>query len=126
MERSIAEDISASGGVQEDTRQEATRRTWENVARYEELKGDSEEARAGRAKQERLGNHEEQAKTNPGEDSQAPPDMGNPSHIPNPQGFDEFMNVVIDETLQIYQPKKDGGKAVKESEELGRILLKGE
>jgi small nuclear ribonucleoprotein (snRNP)-like protein len=42
------------------------------------------------------------------------------------QGFDEFMNVVIDETLQIYQPKKDGGKAVKEPEELGRILLKGE
>ena len=42
------------------------------------------------------------------------------------QGFDEFMNVVIDETIQHYQPKKDGSKAVKASEELGRILLKGE
>lgn len=61
-----------------------------------------------------------------GQSSAPPPDMDNPSHIPNPQGFDEFMNVVIDETLQIYQPKKDGGKAVKESEELGRLLLKGE
>ena len=42
------------------------------------------------------------------------------------QGFDEFMNVVIDETIQHYQPKKDGSKAAKASEELGRILLKGE
>jgi len=42
------------------------------------------------------------------------------------KGFDEFMNVVIDETIQHYQPKKDGSKAVKPSEELGRILLKGE
>lgn len=36
------------------------------------------------------------------------------------------MNVVIDETVQVYQPKKDGSKAVKEPESLGRILLKGE
>lgn len=36
------------------------------------------------------------------------------------------MNVVIDETVQVYQPKKEGSKAVKESEELGRILLKGQ
>jgi len=51
---------------------------------------------------------------------------GGPQQVTDPQGFDEFMNVVIDETVQIYQPKKDGGKAVKEPEELGRILLKGE
>ncbi|KAK1925939.1 hypothetical protein DB88DRAFT_485678 [Papiliotrema laurentii] len=41
-------------------------------------------------------------------------------------GFDEFMNVVIDETTQIYQPKKDESKPVKEPEQLGRILLKGD
>ena len=35
------------------------------------------------------------------------------------------MNVVIDETTQIYQPKKDESKPVKEPEQLGRILLKG-
>ena len=36
------------------------------------------------------------------------------------------MNVVIDECVQIYQPKKDGAKGVKAPEDLGRILLKGE
>lgn len=36
------------------------------------------------------------------------------------------MNVVIDDTVQIYQPKKDSSKPVKAPEELGRILLKGE
>ena len=36
------------------------------------------------------------------------------------------MNVVIDETVQVYQPKKDGSQPSKENEDLGRILLKGE
>ncbi|ORX37020.1 hypothetical protein BD324DRAFT_624496 [Kockovaella imperatae] len=41
-------------------------------------------------------------------------------------GFDEFMNVVISDAVMVYQPKKDGSKDVKPSEQLGRILLKGD
>lgn len=38
------------------------------------------------------------------------------------QGFDEFMNVVLDDCEEVYEPKsKQAGKRV----ELGRILLKG-
>ena len=33
---------------------------------------------------------------------------------------------MLDETVLEYQPKKDGSKEIKPSEELGRILLKGE
>ena len=36
------------------------------------------------------------------------------------------MNLVIDDCVQVYQPKKDGSKTVKAPEDLGRILLKGE
>lgn len=41
------------------------------------------------------------------------------SNVTNSQGFDEFMNVVVDEAFEISE--KDGTRT-----ELGRILLKGD
>ncbi|EIW67771.1 small nuclear ribonucleoprotein E [Tremella mesenterica] len=41
-------------------------------------------------------------------------------------GFDEFMNLVLDEAEEVYDCAAKPGKPVKPRRELGRILLKGD
>ncbi|RSH90717.1 mRNA splicing protein sme1 [Saitozyma podzolica] len=41
-------------------------------------------------------------------------------------GFDEFMNVVLDDAEEVYDCSAKPGKEVKPRRELGRILLKGD
>ncbi|RSH79216.1 mRNA splicing protein sme1 [Apiotrichum porosum] len=41
-------------------------------------------------------------------------------------GFDEFMNVVLDEAEEVYDCSAKPGKEVKPRRSLGRILLKGD
>ncbi|AMD22514.1 HHL256Cp [Eremothecium sinecaudum] len=41
-------------------------------------------------------------------------------------GFDEFMNVVIDDALQIPVDEKSGNELPEKAVKLGRILLKGD
>ncbi|KAL7421788.1 hypothetical protein Q5752_003559 [Cryptotrichosporon argae] len=41
-------------------------------------------------------------------------------------GFDEFMNVVLDETEEVYEYTAKPGKTVPPRRQLGRILLKGD
>jgi small nuclear ribonucleoprotein E len=40
------------------------------------------------------------------------------------QGFDEFMNLVIDDAVEVTMPKKDG--TGEERRKVGQILLKGD
>lgn len=42
----------------------------------------------------------------------------------NAQGFDEFMNLVIDDAVEVSTEKKDG--APEERRNIGQILLKGD
>nr|POE88009.1 small nuclear ribonucleoprotein e [Quercus suber]POE88013.1 small nuclear ribonucleoprotein e [Quercus suber] len=46
------------------------------------------------------------------------------------RGFDEFMNLVVDDAVEVKQPGKDGKVVLAEGEverrELGQILLKGD
>ncbi|KAI9634599.1 putative small nuclear ribonucleoprotein E [Dioszegia hungarica] len=41
-------------------------------------------------------------------------------------GFDEFMNVVLDDAEEVYDCSAKAGKEPKPRRELGRILLKGD
>lgn len=42
------------------------------------------------------------------------------------RGFDEFMNIVIDDAYQVPINKETGKEDIGKSESLGRILLKGD
>ena len=42
------------------------------------------------------------------------------------RGFDEFMNIVIDDAYQVQINKETGKEDIGKSESLGRILLKGD
>ncbi|KAF2864534.1 LSM-domain-containing protein [Piedraia hortae CBS 480.64] len=42
------------------------------------------------------------------------------------RGFDEFMNLVIDEAVEVRQPTKEVPEPKNPRRELGRILLKGD
>lgn len=41
-------------------------------------------------------------------------------------GFDEFMNVVIEDAIQVPVDPKTGGESLEQGVKLGRILLKGD
>lgn len=41
-------------------------------------------------------------------------------------GFDEYMNLVLDDAYEVYMKQKDGSSSDKKSKAVGRILLKGE
>lgn len=42
------------------------------------------------------------------------------------RGFDEFMNLVIDDAVEVKQPTKDNPSPENPRRELGQILLKGD
>ncbi|KAM4055717.1 LSM domain-containing protein [Hirsutella rhossiliensis] len=49
------------------------------------------------------------------------------SKLTNTQGFDEFMNLVIDDAVEVKQPPRGAAKAdVEPRKPLGQILLKGD